>query len=182
MEQEILEELHERLNQSYEAFRRETHKLRTGRANSGLLDGVRVDYYGTETPLAQVATISVVDARLLQVKPWERAMCGPIEKAILAANLGLTPSNRGDVVLVPVPAPTGDRRREMVKILKGLAEEAKISTRNGRRDAMDMIDLVEDMPEDDVTRAKKKVQDAVDAAVKRIDTFTQEKEGEILEV
>lgn len=182
MEQEILDELHERLQHSFDAFKRETNKLRTGRANAGLLDGVRVDYYGNESPIGQVATISVVDARLLQVKPWERTMCGPIEKALLAANLGLTPANRGDVVLVPVPAPTGDRRREMVKILKHLAEEAKISTRNGRRDAIDMIDLIEDMPEDDVTRAKKKVQDAVDAASKRIDAFVVEKEAEILEV
>ena len=182
MEQEILDELAERLLHAFEAFKRETAKLRTGRANAGLLDGVRIEYYGQETPLSQVATVSVVDARLLQIKPWERNMCGPIEKSILAANLGLTPSNRGDVVLEPVPAPTGDRRREMVKILKHLGEEAKISTRNARRDAMDMVDMVEDMPEDDVTRLKKKVQDAVDAAVKRIDAFVIEKEGEILEV
>ena len=182
MEQEILEELAEKLNHSFDAFKRETNKLRTGRANSGLLDGVRIEYYGQESALSAVSTISVVDARLLQVKPWDRNMCGPIEKALLQANLGLTPANRGDVVLVPVPAPTGDRRREMVKMLKHLGEEAKISTRNGRRDAMDMIDMVEDMPEDDVTRAKKKVQDAVDAAGKRIDQFIIEKEAEILEV
>src|SRR5258707_1393581 len=105
MEQEILAELQDKLNHAFDAFKRETNKLRTGRANSGLLDGVRVDYYGNESPIGQVATISVVDARMLQVKPWERNMCGPIEKALLQANLGLTPSNRGDVVLVPVPAP-----------------------------------------------------------------------------
>lgn len=182
MEQEILDELADRLSHAFDAFKRETQKLRTGRANAGLLDGVRIEYYGQDTALAQIATVSVVDARLLQIKPWERTMCGAIEKSILAANLGLTPSNRGDVVLVPVPAPTGDRRREMVKILKHLGEEAKISTRNARRDAMDMVDLVEDMPEDDVTRLKKKVQDAVDAAGKRIEAFVIEKEGEILEV
>ncbi len=182
MEQEILDELHDRLNQAFDAFKRETNKLRTGRANAGLLDGVRIEYYGQESALSGVSTISVVDARLLQVKPWDRNMCGPIEKALLQANLGLTPANRGDVVLVPVPAPTGDRRREMVKMLKHLGEEAKISIRNARRDAMDMIEMVEDMPEDDVTRAKKKVQETIDAGGKRIDQFIIEKEAEILEV
>lgn len=182
MEQEVLDELHDRLEHAFDAFKRESHKLRTGRANAGLLDGVHIEYYGQESALAAVSTISVVDARLLQVKPWDRNMCGPIEKAILAANLGFTPSNRGDVILVPVPAPTGDRRREMVKILKHMGEEAKISTRNARREAMDMIELIEDMPEDDVTRAKKKVQDAIDAAGKRIEHFIVEKEAEILEV
>jgi len=182
MEQEILDELQTRLNNTHEALRREAAKLRTGRANTGLLDGVRIEYYGSEMPLAQVATVSVVDARLLSVKPWERTMCGPIEKAIQASNLGLTPSNRGDVVLVPVPAPTGDRRREMVKLLKTFAEEAKVSTRAARRDANEMVELIEDMPEDELHRAKKKIQDAVDAATKRIDGFVGDKEGEILEV
>jgi len=182
MEQEIYDELAVRLSATIDAFRREANKLRTGRANTGLLDGVRVDYYGNESPVAQIATLSVIDARMLQVKPWERNMCPAIEKAILAANLGLTPSNRGDVVLVPVPAPTGDRRREMVKLLKGLMEEAKIGTRNARRDANDMIEMIEDMPEDDVHKAKKKVQDIVDASIKRIDQLVVDKEAEILEV
>lgn len=181
MEEEIYAELQDRLNAAIEAFRRDAAKLRTGRANTALLEGVRVDYYGVETPLPQIASISVVDARLLQVKPWERNMCGPTEKAILAANLGLTPSNRGDVILVPIPAPTGDRRREMAKLLKVLIEDAKVSTRNARRDANDMLEAIEDMPEDDVHRAKKKVQDLVDAAGKRVDAVAAEKEQEILE-
>lgn len=182
MEEEILQELQGRLEHSIDHLRHEAARLRTGRAHPGLLEGVRVEYYGSEMSLNQVATVSVVDARLLQIKPWERNMCGPIEKAILAANLGLTPSNRGDVILVPVPAPTGERRREMVKVLKHLGEEAKISMRNARRDAMDMIDMVEDMPEDDATRAKKKVQDQVDAWTKKVDSTVHEKEQEILEV
>lgn len=182
MEEEVLNELQARLAATIEAFRKETTRLRTGRANVGIVDGVRVDYYGSEMPLAQVAAISVVDARLLQIKPWERNMVNSVEKAILAANLGLTPNNRGDVILVPVPAPTGDRRREMVKQLKHLGEEAKISTRNARRDANEMIELIEDLPEDELHRAKKKIQDLVDAAGKRIDTLTSEKETEILEV
>lgn len=182
MEQEIFDDLSEHLHNSVEAFKRETAKLRTGRASTNLLDGVRLEYYGQETVLNQVATVSVVDARLLQVKPWERNMCGPIEKAILQANLGVTPSNRGDVVLVPIPPMTGDRRREMVKQAKHLSEEAKVSARNARRDALDLLESLEDFPEDDLARGKKKVQDLTDAAIKRIEQILVEKEGEILEV
>ena len=181
MEEEVFAELNDKLNASVEAFRRECGRLRTGRANPAVLEMVRVDYYGQESPLSQVSTISVVDARLLQVKPWERNLCAAIEKAILAANLGLTPSNRGDVVLVPIPAPTGDRRREMAKQVKVLSEDARVSTRNARRDANEMLDLLEDMPEDDLHRAKKKVQDLVDAAGKKIEAVAAEKEQEILE-
>lgn len=182
MENEILDELNRELHNALEAFRRECNKLRTGRAHASLLDSVRVDYYGQEAPLNQIATVSVVDPRLLQVKPWERNMCPAIDKAILAANLGLTPSNRGDVVLVPIPHMSGDRRRELVKVVKHLAEEAKVGCRNHRRDAIDMLDAIDDLPEDDLTRAKKKVQDAVDAMGKQIDVAAVAKETEILEV
>ncbi len=182
MEEEILQELQERLSATIDSFRREGAKLRTGRANPSMVEHVRVDYYGSEMPIGQCATISVVDARLLQIKPWERTMCAPIEKAILQANIGFTPSNRGDVILLPVPSLTGDRRRDMVKQLKSLAEEAKVSTRNARRDANDMLDLVEDLPEDDLHRARKRVQDAVDQAGSRIDAVEAEKEKEIIEV
>ncbi len=182
MEQEIFEDLQASLHNSTEAFKRETAKLRTGRASTNLLDGVRLEYYGQETILNQVATVSVVDARMLQVKPWERNMCGPIEKAILQANLGVTPSNRGDVVLVPIPPMTGDRRREMVKLAKHLSEEAKVSARNARRDAMDLLESLDDFPEDDLLRGKKKVQDLTDLAIKRIEQILVDKETEILEV
>jgi len=181
MDEEIFAELQLKLTASLDAFRRDASKLRTGRANTGMLDGVRVEYYGAEMPLSQVATVTVADVRLLQIKPWERTMCGPIEKAVLAANLGLTPSNRGDVVLVPIPTPTGDRRREMAKLLKGMAEDAKVSTRNARRDANEMLELIEDIPEDDMHKNKKKVQDLVDAAIKRIDQVASDKETEILD-
>ncbi|MBI5608389.1 MAG: ribosome recycling factor [Deltaproteobacteria bacterium] len=182
MEEEIFADLQHGLDAAIEHFRHECGKLRTGRANASLMDGVRVDYYGSESPLNQVATVSVVDARLLQIKPWERNMCGPIEKAILAANLGLTPSNRGDVVLVPIPPMTGERRKELVKVVKHMAEVAKTSCRNARRDAIDFLEALEDYPEDDLTRSKKKVQDMIDASTKRIDTIEKEKEAEVLEV
>jgi len=182
MEEEVLKDLDQALHNAVDAFRRECNKLRTGRANAALLDSVRVHYYGQDSPIVQVATVSVVDPRLLQVKPWDRSMCGAIEKAILAANLGLTPSNRGDVVLVPIPAMTGDRRRELVKVVKHLGEEAKVSARNARRDALDLLDADDAMPEDDLVRAKKHVQDHVDAMIKKIDHAAAEKEAEILEV
>jgi ribosome recycling factor len=181
MEEEVLLDLETRTNDAIEAFRRETSRLRTGRAHVGLLDTVRVDYYGSDSPLNQVASLAVVDARLLQVKPWEAKMCGAIEKAILAANLGLTPSNRGDVVLVPVPAPTGDRRREMVKVLHKLAEEARVSVRHARRDAIDLLESLDDLPDDDLHKAKHKVQLAVDGATKKVDELSHAKEAEILE-
>jgi len=181
-EQELIfEELADRIASALEAFKREANKLRTGRANATMLDSVRVEYYGSEMALNQVANVTVVDPRLLQVKPWERTMCGPIEKAILAANLGLTPSNRGESILVPIPAMTGDRRRELSKVVKQLAEDAKVSVRNARRDANEMLEGIENLPEDDLTRAKKRVQDTIDAAGKKIDQITAEKEAEILE-
>lgn len=180
MMDEILAEADEHFNLAFEAFKREASKLRTGRASPSLLDGVRVEYYGSATPLTQVANVTVVDARLLQVKPWDTKMVAAIEKAILTSDLGLTPSNRGDVVLVPIPALTGERRREMVKILRAEAERAKVSIRAGRRDAMDMLDAMDDVSEDDVHRAKKAVQDHVDAATKRVDAHAHTKEAEIL--
>ncbi len=182
MEEEIFADLDHGLHNALDAFRRECNKLRTGRANASQLDSVRVDYYGQESALHQVATVSVVDPRLLQVKPWERSMLPAIDKAIFAANLGLTPSNRGDVILVPIPAMTGERRRELVKVVKHLGEEAKVSVRNARRDALDLLESLDDYPEDDLLRNKKKVQDLVDAMIKKVDGAAADKEAEILEV
>ena len=179
MLEEIIADADDHLEKAFEAFRKEAAKLRTGRAHPGLLDGIRIEYYGNSTPLQQVANIAAVDARLLQIKPWERNLCNTIEKAILQSDLGLTPSNRGDVVLLPVPALTGERRRELVKVLKVEAEKAKVSVRQGRRDALDLIDAIDDMGDDDLDRARKTVQDRIDAAIKRIDSYTVEKEAEI---
>jgi ribosome recycling factor len=176
---EILADVDERFERTFESLRRDTSKLRTGRAHPSLLDGIRIDYYGTPTPLSQLANVSVVDARLLQIKPWERTVCSAIEKAIQQSDLGLTPNNRGDLILLPVPALTGERRRELVKVLKNEGEKAKISMRQGRRDALDLIDLIEDMSDDDLDRGRKAVQDRVDAIIRRVDAYTAEKEIEI---
>jgi ribosome recycling factor len=179
MMDEILLELEEHLTRAFDVFRREAAKLRTGRAHPSLLDGLRVEYYGTPTPLTQLANVNAVDARLLQIKPWERKMVNIIEKAILQSDLGLTPSNRGDVILLPIPALTGERRRELVKILKAEAEKAKVSMRQGRRDALDLIDAIDDQSEDDLNRARKTVQDRLDAEIRAVDAFVLEKEAEI---
>ena len=177
---EILEEAQEHFDSSISAFKREAAKLRTGRANPSLLESVKVEYYGNPTPLSQVASIQVVDARLLSVKPWERNLTGAIEKAIMTSDLGVTPNNRGDAVLVPIPPLTGERRRELTKRLRAEAENAKVSVRNGRRDALDMLDAIDDMSEDEVHRGKKRVQELVDKATTKIDALSEAKEKEIL--
>ncbi len=177
---ETLAEAQDHFDKAIEAFRREAAKLRTGRANPAILDSIRVDYYGSSTPLSQVASIQVVDPRLLAVKPWERNMTAAIEKAIMTSDLGITPNNRGDAVLVPIPALTRERRKELTKILRREAEAAKVSCRNGRRDALDMLDAIDDMSEDDIRRAKKSLQDLVDKATKGVDDIASDKEAEIL--
>ena len=179
MMEEILAEADDHFERSLEAFRREAGKLRTSRAHPSLLDNLRVDYYGSATPLSQLANITVVDSRLLQIKPWERSMCNTIEKAIQQSDLGLNPNNRGDLLLLPVPALTGERRLALVKVLKAEGEKAKVSISQGRRDALDLLDAIEDESEDEINRYKKVVQDKVDAAIRRLDAYVVEKEAEI---
>ena len=178
---EILSSAQEHFDKAIVAFQRDCAKLRTGRANPALLEGIRVEYYGQIVPLNQVASVTVTDARLLTIKPWERPMVAVIEKAILASDLGLTPSNRGEMILVPIPALTGERRRELSKVVRRDAEQAKVSVRNGRRDALDMLDMLDDISEDEVHRVRKKVQDLVEVASKKVDAVMAEKEKEILE-
>ncbi len=182
MIEETQAELEEHAAKAIEAFKREASKMRTGRAHSALLDGVRVEYYGSVVPLNQVASVTVMDARLLGVKPWDRSQVGAIEKAILKSDVGLTPTNKGDVLLLPVPSLTGERRRELVKVLKANAEKARRSIRQGRRDAIDMLDAIDDVPEDEVHRARKVVQEIVDLAIKKVDELLEAKEREVLEV
>ena len=127
------------LDKGIDAFKRDLDKVRTGRANLAILDGVRVDYYGTPTPLNQVASCNVADARLITIKPWERTLIPEIEKAIRAAQLGLNPQSDGELVRLPMPALTQERRRELVKVVKKMAEEAKVALRGARRDANEMM-------------------------------------------
>jgi len=182
---DVLKDLQASLDKGIEAFKRDLTKVRTGRANLAILDGVRVDYYGTMTPLNQVASLNVADPRLITIKPWERSLIPEIEKSIRSAQLGLNPSSDGEMVRLPMPALTQERRQELVKLVKKMAEEGKVALRAARRDSNEMLkELLKDggITEDDERNGLKKVQETTDKAVARIDEILAKKEGEILEV
>jgi ribosome recycling factor len=181
----VLDQTKEDMDKALRSLRIDLQKIRTGRANPGLLDGLQVDYYGTPTPLNQLANLSAPDPRLIVVSPYDRGSVQAIERAIQAAGLGLTPNSDGKVVRVPIPPLTEERRKELVKQVKKLAEEHKIGVREARRAALAMLkDLEGDgsMPADERRRAEKAVQDVTDEHVGRIDQMTSEKEQEILQV
>ena len=185
MVNDIVKSLQGDLDKAIDAFRRELGKVRTGRANLSILDGVRVDYYGTPTPLNQVASCNVADARLITIKPWERSLIPEIEKSIRAAQLGLNPQSDGELVRLPMPALTQERRQELVKVVKKMAEEAKVALRGARRDANEMLKeaLKEGaVTEDDERKGLKTIQDTTDKAVGKVDEIVGKKESEILEV
>ena len=185
MVNDIIKSLQGDLDKGIEAFKRDLTKVRTGRANLGVLDGVRVDYYGTPTPLNQVASLNVADARLITVKPWERTLIPEIEKAIRAAQLGLNPQSDGELVRLPMPALTQERRQELVKMVKKMAEEARVALRGARRDANEMMkDALKEgaITEDDERKGLKTVQDTMDKAIAKVDEIVAKKEAEILEV
>jgi ribosome recycling factor len=185
MVSDVLKDLQGSLDKGIEGFKRELLKVRTGRANLGILDGIKVDYYGTPTPLNQIASLNVPDARLITIKPWEKTLISEIEKAIRAAQLGLNPSSDGEIVRVPMPALTEERRKDLVKVVKKMAEEAKVVLRAHRRDANEMLkDFLKEkqITEDEEKTGLKKVQEATDASVTRIDEILAKKEAEILEV
>lgn len=182
---DILKDLHDRIGKTLEDLKRELANVRTGRANLHLLDGVRVDYYGTPTPLSQVATLSVPEARLIVVKPWEKSMIPPIEKAIRDANLGLNPMSDKDLVRVPIPPLTEERRRDIVKQVKAKGEDHKIAVRNERRDAKDLIAEGEkdgEIAGDEAKKALEKMQKETDEGVKKIDEMVGSKEKEVMQV
>ena len=182
---DITTEAEDGMKKAIEAFKRELAKVRTGRASPAMLDGVRVDYYGTPTPVNQVSTVTVVDARMLSVKPWEKTMVPVIDKAIRSSDLGLNPVPDNDLVRVPIPPLTAERRRDLVKGIKKTAEEAKVAVRAARRDAMDMLkDAEKDkaISEDERKNGEKKIQDLTDRYVAAIDDLEKGKEKEITEL
>jgi ribosome recycling factor len=182
---DILKDLHDGIAKTLDDLRRELGNVRTGRANLHLLDGVRVDYYGTATPLNQVATLSVPEARLIVVKPWEKNMIPPIEKAIRDANLGLNPQSDKDLVRVPIPPLTEERRKEIVKQVKAKGEDHKIAVRNERRDAKELIEAGEkdgDISGDDAKKALEKMQKETDDGIKRIEEVVVAKEKDVMQV
>ncbi len=174
-----------KMKKSLEALKNDLGKVRTGRAHTGLLDHVTVDYYGTPTPLSGVANVSLIDGRTIGITPWEKKMIGPIEKAVRDADLGLNPSAMGDVIRVPMPALTEERRRELVKVVRGEAENARVAIRNLRRDANHGLKEAlkkKDISEDDERRAQDDVQKLTDRHVAEVDRMLQHKEAELLAV
>jgi ribosome recycling factor len=185
MHEDVIKELKAKIDATLEDLRRDLQKIRTGRASVGMLDGVRVNYYGTPTPLTGVATLSVPEPRMITIKPWDKNVIKDIEKAIRDANLGFNPMNDGDFIRIPIPPLTEERRKEIAKQVRSKGEEHKVAIRNERRDANEMLkDLLKEkeISEDDNKRAGEKVQKETDAGVARVDEIIQKKEKEVMEV
>jgi ribosome recycling factor len=174
-----------KMARSIEAFRKELGKIRTGRASFSLLDGIKVDYYGTLTPLQQVGTLSVPESRLITITPWDAKLVGPIEKAIQASGLGLNPSSDGKIVRIPIPPLTEERRKDLVRVVKKMAEDARIAVRNTRRESIERIkdrEKKKEISEDEMKRGQDRVQKETDVYIKKIDEILKTKEQEIMEV
>lgn len=175
----------QKMDRAIEALRREFQSVRTGKASAQLLDVVRVDAYGSQVPLNQVATVSAPEARLLVIQPWDPKMIGPIEKAIQLSDLGLNPSNDGKIVRLPIPALTEERRREFVKLLHKMAEEARVAVRQARKDSNDEIKRRQkdgEISEDQARREQDEVQKLTDLHVQKVEELLKHKEAEVLEV
>ena len=182
---DVVKELHASIQKTLQSMRDDLATVRTGRASLHMLDNVKVDYYGTATPLNQVATLSVPEARMIVAKPWEKNMIPVIEKAIRDANLGFNPMSDKDMVRVPVPPLTEERRREIVKMVKHKAEDFKVSIRNERRDAKEMLETAQkdgDISEDEVKKAMEKVQKETDEGVKQVDLILAAKEKDVMQI
>ena len=174
-----------KMAKSIEAFKNELQKIRTGRAHPGILDQVQVEYYGSMLPISQVANVSLIDARTISVQPWEKGMGAKIEKAIRESDLGLNPSSLGDLIRVPLPALTEERRKELTKVVRNAGEDARVAVRNLRRDANDQAKkLLKDklISEDDQKRAETDVQKFTDKHIAEIDALVAAKEQEIMAV
>ena len=175
----------QKMQRSIDAFKNDLSKIRTGRAHTGLLDHIQVDYYGSPVPISQVANLTLVDARTIGVQPWEKKMVQVVEKAIRESDLGLNPATSGDQIRVPMPALTEERRRELTKVVRSEGETAKVAVRNLRRDANEQLKkLVKDkeISEDDERRSSDEVQKLTDRFVAEIDKLVQTKEAEIMTV
>ena len=170
------------MDKTIESLKHNFAKVRTGRANANVLADITVDYYGVATPITQVAAVKAPEAHMLMVEPWDKALLNAIVKAISASDLGITPSSDGTVIRLPFPAPTEERRRELVKECRELAEQAKVAIRNIRRDANNKLDRDEDLTEDDVRREQAKVQKHTDTYVAKIDELLKVKEAEVMEI
>jgi ribosome recycling factor len=185
MVSDVLKDLQANLDKGIDALKKDLGKVRTGRANVAILDGLRVDYYGTPTPLNQVSSVSAPDPRLITIKPWEKSLIPEIEKVIRSSQLGLNPSSDGEIVRLPMPPLTEERRKDLVKMVKKMAEDSKVALRNARRDANEMLKEFlkdKDITEDEEKAGLKKVQEATDAAVTKVDDVVAKKDKEIMEI
>ncbi len=185
MVEETISEMKVKMDKSIDSLHRELGKVRTGRASLSILDGIKVDYYGTITPLNQMATLSVPESRLITIQPWDASAIEVIEKAILTSDLGLNPSNDGKMIRLSIPPLTEERRREMAKLAKKFTEDARISVRNARRDGNELLRDLEkekEISEDDLKRSQGEVQGITDEYIKKIDSIIKSKEMDIMEI
>ena len=184
MIESIYQETKDNMGKAINALKNELNKVRTGRASLTILDGIRVNYYGTLTPLNQMATLSVPESRLITIQPWDVSVIKEIEKAILKSDLGLTPSNDGKIIRISIPPLTEERRKELVKVINKISEDHKIAVRNIRRDSNELLKGLKkdsDISEDDAFKAQDQVQKITDEYIKLIDDVNKDKEKEILE-
>lgn len=184
MIESVYEDTRENMEKAIAALKKDLKRVRTGRASLSLLDGIKVDYYGTLTPLNQLATLAAPESRLLTIQPWDATVIKEIEKAILKSDLGLTPSSDGKLVRIAIPPLTEQRRKELVKVVNKICEEYKVSVRNIRRDANELVKEMKkegDIAEDDAFRSQEKIQKITDDHIQLIDACYKEKEKEILE-
>jgi len=185
MSEQVLKDLKAKIEKTMDDMRAGLAKIRTGRANTSMLDGIKVDYYGTPTPVNQVSTVQVVDARLITVKPWEKNMIPVIDKAIRASDLGINPVADSELVRLPIPPLTQERRKELAKVVNKQTEEARVAVRSARRDAMEMIKDAEkdkQVSEDERKKGEKSIQDLTDKYIAQIEEIAKAKEKEIMEL
>ncbi len=184
MKEEILSELRQKMNKAVDALKKDFLKIRTGRASTALLDGIKVDCYDTQMPIDQVATIATPESRLITIQPWDQTIMGSVEKSILKSELGLTPMNDGKIIRISIPPLTEERRKELAKLARKMAEENKISIRNFRREDNEMLlqlKAEKEISEDELYRSQDDVQKITDELIKKVDETTAQKEQEIIE-
>jgi len=185
MEENILKDIEAKMEKTLSSLKTDLNKVRTGRASLSLFDDIRIDYYGTQTPLSQVATLSVPEPRLITIQPWDTSVTAEIEKAILKSELGLTPSSDGKIIRLPIPRLTEERRKELVKVIKKMAEATKVALRNIRREANEQLKGLEKnkkIPQDQLHQMMEKVQTSTDKYIEKVDAALAVKEKEILEI
>lgn len=184
MKEEIISECRQKMTKTIDVLKKEFMRIRTGRASTSLMEGIKVDCYDTQMPLDQVASISVPESRLITIKPWDQSIIGEIEKSILKSELGLTPMNDGKIIRIPIPPLTEERRKELAKLARKMAEDGKISIRNHRREANELLKELKqekEISEDEMYKGQEEVQTVTDEFIKNIDDVTGEKEKEIME-